>query len=230
MDAVDGEAVVLRARLSDRWTWFRFCTCSGAFAQLYPILAPIYYVCGARSRQEEAASFDLALTSTAIHFSQKLYACGCCCQTKKTMTIPLDKIQDVAIVADCCGDCCGFARTAGAPYQLHVQTAGRGTPEAELSVFCVENIEEFRSAVLQAKRALPTATPGTVGLVGAEKVVANPVFSSSASASAAASGPAAANQEMVVRILERIEQAINDGVVAELRAAREARSASAEPR
>ena len=226
MDSIDGEAVVLRARLSDRWVWFRFCTCSGAFAQLYPLLAPIYYFCGASSRQAEADSFELALTSTAIHFSQKLYACGCCCQTKKTMTIPLDKIQDVAIVADCCGDCCGFVRTPGAPYQLHVQTAGRGTPEAELSVFCVENIQEFRSAVLQAKRALSaTAASSGSDATGAEKVIANPVFSSQSASQGVAP---AANQEMVVRILERIEQALNEGVVAELRAARAARSSSAE--
>ena len=119
------------------------------------------------------------------------------------------------IVSDCCGDCCGYATAPGAPYALHVQTAGRGTPEAELSVFCVENIEEFRAAVLQAKRGLAAAAPASAG---ADKVAVNPAFGAGAAAAAAP----AADQAMVVRVLERIEAALNEGVL-EMRAARAAR-------
>ena len=103
---MDAEPVILRATLTDRWTWYRFCSCSAAFAHLWPLLTPIYFCCGYASRREEAASFGLVLTATAIHFSQKLYSCGCCCQSTTHKTIPLDKIQDVMIVSDCCGDCC----------------------------------------------------------------------------------------------------------------------------
>lgn len=207
---IDGERVILRATLTSRWTWWRFCTCSGAFAQLWPVLAPLYFCCGYGARKEEASSFDLTLTATAIHFSQKLYQCACCCQATSTKTIPLDKVQDVMIVSDCCGDCCGYVATPGAPYQLHVQTAGRGTPEAELSVYCVENIHEFRAAVLQAKRALNASAPSSAG---ADKVEVNPAFG----VGGAAVG--AADQAMVVRVLERIEAALNEGL-GEMRAAR----------
>ena len=92
----------------------------------------------------------------------------------------------------------------GTPYQLHIQTAGRGTPEAELSVFCVENIREFRAAVLSAKRTLAAAAPTSAG---AEKVTANSVYGAGAAAAVGA-----ADQTMVVRVLERIEAALNEGL------------------
>jgi len=66
MEIIDGKLVVLRAKLTDRWKWWRFCSCSAGFGQLWPILTPLYYCIGMRSREEEAASFDLTLTTTAI--------------------------------------------------------------------------------------------------------------------------------------------------------------------
>jgi hypothetical protein len=135
-------------------------------------------------------------------------------------------VQDVMIVSDCCGDCCGYVKTPGTPWQLHVQTAGRGTPEAELTVFCVENIQEFRAAVLQAKRTLAAAAPaGAPAAAGADKVLANPAYLAGSGGGGGAA-PAAADQAMVVRVLERIEAALSEGV-AEARAARAAAAASA---
>lgn len=202
----DGEPIIMRAQLSERrWRWWRFCTCSAAFAQLYPILTPIYFCAGYSARKEEAESFSLTLTPHAIHYTQKLYACACCCQNTTTKTIPLDKVQDVMIVSDCCGDCCGYAEAGGAPYQLHVQTAGQGTPTPELSVFCLSNMTEFRAAVLAAKRQLTEAAGGGAaaadGGAGADKGTKNPAF-----------GAAAGGNEMVVRVLERIEAALNEGL------------------
>lgn len=51
----------------------------------------------------EAASFSLYLTPTALHYKMKQYACGCCCQNTTTKSIPLDKIQDIELISDCCG-------------------------------------------------------------------------------------------------------------------------------
>ena len=149
-----------------------------------------------------------------------MYQCACCCQATSTKTIPLDKIQDVMIVSDCCGDCCGYVATKGTPYQLHIQTAGRGTPEAELSVFCVENISEFRAAVLQAKRTLAAAAPAAAG---GEKVALNPAHGVTGGGGGGAA--AAADQAMVVRVLERIEAALHEGL-GEVRA----RRSSADPK
>ena len=82
------------------------------------------------------------------------YACGCCCQTTITKSVPLDKIQDVNIISDCCGDCCGCSEGPNQPYKMYVQTAGQSNPVAELSTFCIENVADFRAKVLAAKRAL----------------------------------------------------------------------------
>ena len=151
-----------------------------------------------------------------------MYQCACCCQATSTKTIPLDKIQDVMIVSDCCGDCCGYVATKGTPYQLHIQTAGRGTPEAELSVFCVENISEFRAAVLLAKRTMAAAAPAAAG---GEKVALNPAHGIAVAAGGGAAAAAAADQAMVVRVLERIEAALQEGL-GEMRA----RRSSADPK
>lgn len=87
-------------------------------------------ICGNGARAKEFASFDLAVTPTAIHHTQKLYSCGCCCQVTQKKTIPLDKVQDVALVADCCGDTCGYTAEKGKPYQGRIETAGSGNPKA----------------------------------------------------------------------------------------------------
>ncbi|KAA0169418.1 hypothetical protein FNF27_06966 [Cafeteria roenbergensis] len=164
---IDGEPVLVSAELSSKWTKFRCCTCSMMPCVAGPVgivvgmfYAPIYALfCGGK-REEEAASWQLLLTPTALHFTQKVYSCGCCCQTTRTMAIPLDKIQDLAMVSDCCGDCCGFSEGDGIPWQLHVQTAGSSASadghasKAELVVFCLKDMTAFRSQVLTAKRKL----------------------------------------------------------------------------
>jgi hypothetical protein len=160
---IDGEPVLFAAVLSERWKRMRMCSCTAAFCCAPPLLglltAPLYMALGSKARQEEKESWHLLLTPTALHFRQKIYGCGCCCQSTKIKAVPLDKIQDILLVSDCCGDCCGFSEGEGKPYLMHVQTAGfSGSPEgagtAELTVACVIDPETFRKRVLAAKRHL----------------------------------------------------------------------------
>ena len=47
-------------------------------------------------------------------------------------------------------DVCGFSEGPGLPYQMHIQTAGlsAGPPgQAELTVYCVHDVSDFRSQV-----------------------------------------------------------------------------------
>lgn len=123
------------------------------------LFIPIYSLFCGKARAEEAESWQLVLTPTTLHFKSKIYACGCCCQSTASKSIPLDKIQDLKLVSDCCGDCCGFSEGQGVPWQLHVQTAGSGggdasAQQAELVAVCVKDVEAFRAKVLAAKRAL----------------------------------------------------------------------------
>jgi len=125
------------------------------------------------------------------------YGCGVCCKETTTKNIPLDKIQDVMVQADCCGDCCGCSGGDQKPYQLHIQTAGLSGPAgAELSVYCLDDINGFRQAVLNAKRALNSVGPAPA-FAGAGKVEAL---------------GGAENSLMILRALERIEAAIQVGV------------------
>lgn len=131
------------------------------------------------------------------------YACGCCCQTTITKSVPLDKIQDVNIISDCCGDCCGCSEGPNQPYKMYVQTAGQCNPVAELSIFCIENVAEFRAKVLAAKRALGS-NPSAAG-AGKEGGVGE---GGGVGGGAGLPGDPA----VLLRVLERIEAAINNGV------------------
>lgn len=99
-----GEAVLASFQLSDRWYKYRFCTCIGAGGACFCAVACLYGLCGGSSRVAEKESFVLEITASAIHFKQKFYGCGCCCQTTVNKSIPLDKVQDVMLISDCCGD------------------------------------------------------------------------------------------------------------------------------
>jgi len=165
-DEVDGEPVLLAADLSDRWDKYRCCQCTAMPLVAGPvgvafwlIFAPLYACVGPAARREERDSFQLLLTPTSLLFRQKKYGCGCCCQVTTQKSIPLDKIQDINIVSDCCGDCCGFSDGASVPWRMEVQTAGfsggdKSQTGAELTVFCLRDLTEFRRAVLSARRAL----------------------------------------------------------------------------
>lgn len=83
----------------------------------------------------------------------------------------LDKIQDLQLVSDCCGDACGWSEGPARPWQLHIQTAGNsggaGAPgSAELTVVCIKDPEDFRTRVLRAKRELITSTGAEGGSAG----------------------------------------------------------------
>ena len=157
------EIVLLEARLSPRWRTWRFWTCSASCLHLFPVLSPLYLLCGASCRQEEADSFRLTLTAHSIDFQQMLFTCGCCCKSVTTKSIPLDKVQDVMLKGDCCGDCCGCSEGGLKPYQLHIQTAGSSGGEnsaAELSVYCA--CAGVRGSLPRAARSLtPHSLPHT---------------------------------------------------------------------
>ena len=152
------DIVLLEAKLSPRWLTYRYWTCAASCLHLCPILGPLYLLCGRSCREEEASSFRLTLTNHALQFQQMQYACGCCCRSVSTKSIPLDKIQDVMLKGDCCGDCCGCSQGNLQPYQLHIQTAGSIGGEnsaAELSVYCACR----GPAACSARAALPGLTP-----------------------------------------------------------------------
>jgi hypothetical protein len=160
MELSEGETVLFQAHLnSNRWMCYRCTNCSvSCFSTLIgTVLIPIYAICGIPCRQAEANSFELTLTNRNIHFTQKIYSWGMCCQTTQNKIIPLEKIQDIALVSDCCGDTCGFVDRPGDVYQLHFQTAGFG-PMPELSVFCIQNPKEFKRMVLEAKTRVVSQT------------------------------------------------------------------------
>lgn len=170
VDLVPGEQIVLRATLRpDKWKCYRCLTCSCRCAgSIYGALAvPFYWLCGGTCRQKEFDSIELVLTNQNIHFRQMLYDCGCCCQKSEVKIIPLEKIQDVALVGDCCGDCCNIVDSPGDVYQIHVQTAAMGGMIPELSAFCLENPREFKQQVLAAKNRIVTDT----NIVGQSKAI-----------------------------------------------------------
>lgn len=71
--------------------------------------------------------------------------------------IPLNRIQDIALVSDWMGDNCGIVDTNGEVYQIQVQTAAMGTHLPELFVVCIENPREFKRKILEAKNSLAVA-------------------------------------------------------------------------
>jgi len=257
-DHLDGEPVLFRAALSPTWKHWRNVTCGCLCTWLplttvgIPFLGLAYCACGGACREAEYRSFELVLTPSALHFRQKMYACGLCCQQTVTKTIPLDKIQvrppharacaapsprrqhlvcltrslarspvvppqDVVLVSDCCGDCCGYS-TPGKPYQMHVQTAGRGVEVAELTVVCLEDLEEFRTRVMAAKRAVTGAGGGAAGGAGGGRPSALVTDGASGGdwgkggAVATASAGDVAGNAAAVAVLERIERALAEGI------------------
>jgi hypothetical protein len=207
MSFTHGEAVIASAHLSEKWLQYRMCTCMWAAAHISLLWAPIYALFGGSCRREERNSFKLVLTPTALHFQQMSYGCGICCEATVTKTIPLDKIQDVNLVADCCGDCCGCSEGPRVAYKMAVQTAGlSGVADAELSIACIEDMNNFRAAIFAAKRALGSgggvAVPTMMiapTIAGGDKYQHNSIVSDTAPLIAAAKSLA---------VLERIEQLI----------------------
>lgn len=158
-DFVPGEEVILQAKLrKNAWMKHRRVTCglkccSGA-VYLGPLTMLGYCLFGGSCRQEEVDSFELVLTNKNIYCKQMLYKYGVCCQTSGTITIPLEKIQDVQVISDWMGDCCGIVEQKGDVYQLHVQTAAMGGFAPELVVFCLEDIRDFKKKVIEARNVL----------------------------------------------------------------------------
>jgi hypothetical protein len=158
-DFVPGEEVIVQAKLrKNAWMKHRRVTCGIKCCSSCVYLGPFtmlgYCLFGGSCRQEEVDSFELVLTNKNIYCKQMSYKYGTCCQTSGTITIPLEKIQDVQIISDWVGDCCGIVEQKGDVYQLHVQTAAMGGFAPELVVFCIDDIREFKKKVIEARNAL----------------------------------------------------------------------------
>lgn len=230
VDGPDGEVIVFRAELTDRWIWLRQVTCclqgiaDGIIGPLFFGLP--YCLFGGPARKEEYQTFSLYVTTTAIHWSQKLHGCGMCCPSTSSKVIPLDKVTDVVITASCFGDpacsgpvsspgCCGFVEKAGTPYIVSIQTASDGGGAgAELELYCLSDPLAFRGAVMNAKRALLSGNPA---LQGASKAgTLNPVQASTPGQAAypalSPAGASAGSDAQVLATLQGIERSINEGL------------------
>lgn len=91
---IDGEPILLSVELSEKWKSMRACTCccvmtAATFGAGAVTIAPLYLLLCGGARQAEADSFYLYLTPTALHARQKIFQCGCCCQTTETKVIPV---------------------------------------------------------------------------------------------------------------------------------------------
>jgi hypothetical protein len=203
LEFAPNERIVFRATLSQRhWTRMRCVRCSTSCALSIlglPFVLP-YWLCGRSCREEEANSFELVVTNLNIHFTQKVYDTGMCCQNTGNKIIPLDKIQDIALVSDCCGDTCGFVDNPGDPYQLHIQTAGFGMALPELSVFCIEQPRELKRIILDAKQRVVHET----NITGQSKTVQVESVADTRD-----------QQERLIRVLELLERQLADKVVKE---------------
>ena len=104
-------------------------------------------------------------------------------------------MQDVSLVSDIVGDCCKLSPAgSGQPYQIHIQTSATGGVP-ELSVYCLEDSEQFRRQVMQAKRALLGRTAESSAAIGASK-----------------DGGSGVGTDRAVAVLERMEKTLNEGV------------------
>jgi hypothetical protein len=198
LDLVPGEQIIFQVSLrKDKWKCYRCLMCScRLLSSIYgAICVPIYYMLGTYCRQKEADSFELILTNQNLHYRQMFYQCGCCCQKSETKIIPLEKIQDISLVSDCCGDCCNIVDRPGDVYKLHVQTAAMGGMIPELSVFCIENPREFKQKVLAAKNRVVTDT----NIVGQSKVIDVSQILTSVD-----------NKEDITRIINLLESSLHD--------------------
>ncbi len=167
---VSGEEIILRASLKkDKWKRYRcmLFSCQWASTIFFSPYVLFYGLFGGICREKEANSFELLITNQNIHFYQKIYECGMCCQKSGTKIIPLDKIQDIVLVSDYCGDCCNLGDNPGDVYQLHIQTAAMGGMLPELSVFCIENPQEFKQKILEAKNKIVS----DMNIVGQSKTI-----------------------------------------------------------
>ncbi len=202
-DFVPGEEVILQAKLrKNAWMKHRRVTCglkccSGG-VYLGPLTMLGYCLFGGSCRQEEVDSFELVLTNKNIYCRQMLYKYGVCCQTSGTITIPLEKIQDVQVISDWMGDCCGIVEQKGDVYQLHVQTAAMGGFAPELVVFCLEDIRDFKKKVIEARNALKSGgQPASQGKGPDQNAQVQQML-------------ATANQEQLARILTLLERQSQD--------------------
>lgn len=146
----------------DSYSCFRICTCVAGTAAIYGVgaLAGLVYACvGGKSRTEEATKTRLLLTKSAVYFDSYFYTCGCCCYSQKRKMVPLEKIQDVALEANCCADCCGYTPPGTTHFKLAIQTAGNSgggekSSAPEVVVVALADPDAFRAAVLSARRIL----------------------------------------------------------------------------
>ncbi|KAA0150973.1 hypothetical protein FNF29_04863 [Cafeteria roenbergensis] len=178
VDEVDGEPVIARAQLSDRWMRFRNVTMSccplilGPYGcAVLPITLPLYQAIGRSFRVEEEASWQLVLTRKALLLQYRLYLFGCFCVENRSKRIPLDTVDAISVVSDSCADCMSWSEGPGAPWILRIHTTAVCPQDGNtltVDMYCVNQPEEFRFKVLEAQRSLKVGSGVAAAKVGAD--------------------------------------------------------------
>lgn len=119
-----------------------------------------------------------------------------CCLVKEDKLIPLDRIQDANIEANCCSRCFGVSI-------LNIQTAN-GTPAPEAKIFAPRDPVQLRSLIMDRRDSVVQSSPSS-GLDGQLPP-------------AAGKSPLHAQEEnlrelsSIRGLLERIERSVDRGV------------------
>ena len=135
----------------------------------------------------------LRMTSQEVEFvGNRLHFRYDCCLTKEDKLIPLDRIQDANIRADCCSRLCGVSL-------LTIQTAG-GLPAPELVIIAPRDVYGLRSMIMDRRDQLVENGVSS----GVDGGTTNHVHT----------GGAQASQQLgdIHNVLERIEKLVEKGV------------------
>lgn len=101
----------------------------------------------------------MRMTSQEVEFvGNRLHFRYDCCLSKEDKLIPLDRIQDANIRADCCSRLCGVSI-------LTIQTAG-GLPSPELVIIAPRDVDGLRSMIMDRRdRLVENGVPSDGGNV-----------------------------------------------------------------
>ena len=122
----------------DSYECFRICMCAavGAISNgIGAIVALPYWLCCGKYRKEEIQKTHMYLTRSSIVLDRFVYQCGCCCykqvssppprlccsahttgRPQERKTVPLEKVQDVALSTDCeLRGCCDYTTPLAPP-------------------------------------------------------------------------------------------------------------------
>ncbi len=135
----------------------------------------------------------LRMTSQKVEFEgNRMHFQYDCLLAKEDKLIPLDRIQDANIEANCCARLCGVS-------VLSIQTAN-GSPAPEALIVAPRDAVKLRSMIMDRRDQIVGGSAST----GLDGLVRNPVHGNSEEAT---------NQLIGIRsVLERIEKMVEKGI------------------